>query len=468
MALPAFSQLRTFERARSLALSSLIGLGRRTVTGLITTCGQQFCDWTATYRLFNEARINQDRLFQGVIKASLRELDPQAPFVVSMDDTLLKKKGLHVDGTSWRRDPHGPKFADNFFWAQRFLQLSVSLPEVQGQPSRARAIPIGFHHCPSPRKPGKRGTDEQWKEYWKLREQTKISTRGTEKIWALRGNLDALPGGKERELIVTVDGSYANDAVLRHLPPRTTLIGRIRRDAKLNALPDPEPAVRRGRARVYGADLPTPEELRQGDELEWREVKAWAAGRIRSFSVKTLDRVRWRKAGGKQDLRLVIIKPLAYARDVTGNLLYRKPAYLICTNPDLPLEEIIQYYVWRWEIEVNFRDEKSLLGVGQAQVRTKKSVEAVPSFIVAAYAFFLLAVHKTFGRQAPLPRPRWRKRSSAARIPTLQALNMLRADLWGKALGLRNKTDFVQRPAAIQRADQFRNALPSAVLYATG
>jgi len=29
---------------------------------------------------------------------------------------------------------------------------------------------------------------------------------------------------------------------------------------------------------------------------------------------------------------------------------------------------LIQYYFDRWQIEVNHRDEKSLLGVGQAQV----------------------------------------------------------------------------------------------------
>lgn len=443
-------------------------MGRRTVTGLITTCGQQFCDWTASYRLFKGERINHEKLFEGVIKATLQELDREAPFVVSMDDTLLKKKGRKVAGTSWRRDPHGPKFADTFFWAQRFLQISAALPEASGQPSRARGIPIGLHHCPTPRKPWKRASEEEWSEYWRIRDQSKISTRGAEKIWALRGSLDALSEGKERELVVTVDGSYTNDAVLKHLPPRTTLIGRIRRDAKLNALPEVESGVRRGRRRCYGVDLSTPELIRQNDEYCWQKVEAWAAGKIRTFSIKTIDRVRWRKAGGTQDLRLIIIKPLAYARDSTGHLMYRKPAYLICTNPDLPVEKVLQYYIWRWEIEVNFRDEKSLFGVGQAQVRNEDAVEAVPSFIVAAYAFLMLAVHRTYDNGTLLPRPKWRKASSTARIPTQQAMNLLRAGLWGRALGLRNKTDFVNHPAAIQKSDQIRNGLTSAVLYATG
>jgi len=39
---------------------------------------------------------------------------------------------------------------------------------------------------------------------------------------------------------------------------------------------------------------------------------------------------------------------------------------LICTDPDLALEDLLQQYIWRWDIEVNHRDEKTILGVGQA------------------------------------------------------------------------------------------------------
>ena len=40
-----------------------------------------------------------------------------------------------------------------------------------------------------------------------------------------------------------------------------------------------------------------------------------------------------------------------------ADLNYRKPAYLICYNPHLPPQEILQAYLWRWEIEVNVRGE---------------------------------------------------------------------------------------------------------------
>src|ERR1039458_8519113 len=38
---------------------------------------------------------------------------------------------------------------------------------------------------------------------------------------------------RQRQLLVSGDGSYTNRTVLRQLPERTTFIGRIRKDAKL-------------------------------------------------------------------------------------------------------------------------------------------------------------------------------------------------------------------------------------------
>ena len=46
-------------------------------------------------------------------------------------------------------------------------------------------------------------------------------------------------------------------------------------------------------------------------------------------------------------------------------------------------------------VDLNFRDEKTVLGVGDAQVRTQAAVETVPCFVVAAYAFLLLAARKS-------------------------------------------------------------------------
>jgi hypothetical protein len=88
------------------------------------------------------------------------------------------------------------------------------------------------------------------------------------------------------------------------------------------------------------------------------------AGLLRiAASRKRLVRRRWRTAGADQVLQLIIIKRLAYRLRKGSRLLYRDPAYLICTDSMLEARQVIEAYFERWEVEVNFRDEKTLLGI---------------------------------------------------------------------------------------------------------
>jgi hypothetical protein len=85
-------------------------LGRHTVTGLLTTCGQPFHDWSADYRLFSHQRFPASSVFAVIRRAVLHQLPAQTPLCVAIDDTLLRKTGIRIPGVAWRRDPLGPKF----------------------------------------------------------------------------------------------------------------------------------------------------------------------------------------------------------------------------------------------------------------------------------------------------------------------------------------------------------------------
>lgn len=76
---PAFAEHRTFERARSLAVSALACLGRRTLSGLLCTAGLQFHDWSAAYRLFERERMDTEQLWRVSTRAVLDALPPSAP-----------------------------------------------------------------------------------------------------------------------------------------------------------------------------------------------------------------------------------------------------------------------------------------------------------------------------------------------------------------------------------------------------
>jgi len=452
-----------------LAFSSLLCLGRRTVTGMLATSGFQFMDWSTHYRLFERTRLDPRVFFDTTLHAAGPYLAPHAPLVALLDDTILRKRGRCVSGAAWRRDPLGPHFQTNLVWGQRFVQCSLALPANQTlSTGSARAIPITFRHAPSAKKPGKKAPPEEWTAYRNASKALCLSHQGTEEIQNLRARMDADPSHAHRRLIMCTDNSYTNKTVLRNLPERTTLIGRIRKDTRLNMLPE-DASTGRGRTRCYGAKLPTPEEIRLDPSIPWKTVRVHAAGKDYDFQIKSIGPIRWRVAGGKRTLRLIVIRPLGYRLRNGGRVLYREPAYLICTDPDLPEDELLQAYVWRWDIEVNFRDEKTLLGVGQAQVRTPRAVCTVPQFQVAAYSFLLMAEHQLRASIERIPRPSWQSTSenADARIPTTELLRLLRKEVWGETMGVENFSDFVTRREQRAKPHKFENGLANAVMYAS-
>jgi hypothetical protein len=429
---------------------------------MITASGKQFKDWSSAYRLFSQQRVDTSKIFDVVQSAVLQETDSHSAIVAHMDDTLLKKTGHRVPGTAWRRDPLGPPFHTNFIWGQRFLQISMALPKNK-EIGPSKAVPVDFYHCPTVKRPAKSAGKNDWIQYKEMQKKIKLSRQGSERIKVLREKLNQSGKGKE-QLVISVDGSYTNAQVLKNLPDKVTLIGRIRKDTKLYSLPNVQ--SQKGRKRVYGDKLPTPEQIRQCDQYPWQQVRAWACGKLHTFDVKVINNVRWRSAGEKHNLMLIVIRPLGYRLTKSSRILYRDPAYLICTDTQLKLPKLLQDYLWRWEIEVNFREEKTLLGCGQAQVRTPNSVQDVPAFIVAMYSLLHLANHRTSkeNSQKFLPRPKWYPKKDTQRTTTGDLVNNVRAQLWAKAIGI-NFSGFVDQQLRLQSLRNNADPSKSAIFY---
>ncbi|HKD01053.1 MAG TPA: transposase, partial [Terriglobales bacterium] len=422
-------------------------------------------DWSAVYRLFSRHRLPTLSIFSVIRRAVLQQLPAHAPLSVALDDTLLRKTGVRIPGVAWRRDPLGPPFQTNFVRAQRVLQLSADLPLAGGN---HRMIPIAFSHAPTPVRPRPNASSQQQADYRQAARLARLSLLASQQIAALRQSLDAEPDGKLRPLHLFVDGGYTNRTVLKSLPANTVLIGRIRKDAKLYGLPPesqfpPGP----GRPRHYGAPAPTPEQVRS-DTTPWQTVPICLSGQAHQVRVKVRPNLLWRTAGLIHKLQLVVIAPLGYRLRKGSKLLYRQPAFLICTDPQMDLPTLLQGYVQRWDIEVNFREEKTLLGVGQAQVRHPNSVEDVPALQVASYAMLLLSMRRATALSPldTLPPPKWASAQAPPRQSTQHGISQLRGEVWGRALGLTNFSDLLVSAPPHANPEKFRPHLPSALLYA--
>ena len=419
-------------------LSHLVCLGRHTLTNLLTTEGRQYTDWTADYRMYSCERINCADVF-GQIRKEVQALNSGHPVLLTaLDDSLLRKTGKKIPGVKFARDPMGPPFHVNFTRGQRVIQMSAVLSE-DGQ---ARMIPVLFNDASTPTKPRRNASAEVLTRYKEESKAQRLSIRGVECIHEIRSQME-----KDRDLWVAVDGSYTNRTVLNHLPDRTVIIGRIRSDAKLYYPPITGNRTCVGRKRIYGLPAPTPEEIRKDDTIAWQPVQAYASGKRHEFRVKVVKYLRWR-GSGKLTLQLLVIAPLRYRLSQGTRLLYRDPAYLICTDSDIKPDKLLQAYLWRWGIETNFRDEKTLLGTGQAQVRNPASVKAVPQMMVASYALLLLAGIKLWGiKGMPLPfsLPKWQDPKKKRRASTNDLIRQLRSDLWADSIASMNLSHFASK-----------------------
>lgn len=412
--------------------------------------------------MYSSERVDPGTLFAPVRQTLTGRLGPGEPLVAALDDTRLRKSGRKTFGVKYTRDPLGPAFHINFIKAQRFLQLSMASHSPNGM---ARMIPIDFVHAPSPMKPPAQADENIWAQFGKAKRDMALPRVAADRLLILREAMDK-DGEVNRPLWSVVDGGYTNRTFLKRLPQRTIVVGRIRADAKLYHLPESS-RDKPGRNRVYGRRAPTPEELRQNDAVTWTRVEAFAAGKSHQFKIKTLSPLRWRAAGNKHDLRLIVIAPLGYRLTKCSRLLYRKATYLICTDPGASLEQVLQAYIWRWDIEVNFRDEKTLLGVGQAQVRHEHSVETVPSLAVAAYAMLLTSATQAYGptgKPDALPAPKWRRKKSL-RASTQSLINHLRHEVWARAIRF---SSFVSQHPPHTKPQKLDPSLEGALFYATG
>jgi len=413
-----FPQERTFQRACDQALGGLLCMGRRTLSRILWTNGREQMPWAADYHLHSRCQWEPQALFAPIWREALPLVRGQL-VGVALDDTRLPKTGRRIAQAFYQRDPLSPPFHVNFILGLRFLQASVLVPGTDGK--RARALPVRFEEAPRLKKPKKASPLEiaQWKQ---ARKKCNLSTQAAGSIRALRAEMDAA-GGREKILVMAGDGSFCNKTCFAAAVERTELLVRCRKDASL-CLQAPE-----GGRRFYAKEKFTPEQVRQDNSVPWRTRRLRYGGKKHKVRYKEISAIHWQHGAQKRPLRLIVIAPTPYRKRKSSKLYYRQPGYLLTTDGHDAAAKLIQIYFDRWEIEINHREEKDTLGVGQAQLWNVKAVPRQPVLAVAAYSALLLASLKLFGdkrAQDFAPLPAWRRK--ARRPSCLDLIALLRKE----------------------------------------
>lgn len=420
---PAFCKKAAHRRAIALALASLCCYGRKTITSMVIFLGCSYKIPIADYKFFSKRSWDPNDLFNPILKHAA--IYCQGDYIcVAADDTKIRKSGKQIPNACWQADPMGPPFQVNLIWGLRYLQMSLLVPLYsENQNTPARALPIRFISAPSIKKPGKKSTEEERQTYRILSKQKNLSTIFVNNVLELRKSMDEI-GFEAKTLVMSSDGSFCNKTCMSIDDPRIILLARCRKDAKLCFKASEQSK------RIYDEKKFTPEDVRKDDRILWQTKSFFYGGQWREVKYKEVIKVLWQNGTKKRPLRLIVLAPMPYIKG--GKKNYRNPSYILATSIDAPIGVLIQAYLDRWQIEYNHRDEKSILGVGEAQVRNEKSVVKQPAFHVAVYSALLLAnimtyrdkPHEDFGKM-----PKWREKQRRNRNTCRALVGMLRANI---------------------------------------
>ncbi len=128
-----------------------------------------------------------------------------------------------------------------------------------------------------------------------------------------------------------------------------------------------------GSRRFYGVEKFRPEQVRRDETIVWKTTKLFYGGKRRKIRYKEVNEVYWQGGARRTPLRLLVVAPTPYSKRLSSKMYYRQPAYLLTTDLASQARELLQIYFDRWQIEVNHREEKDTLGVGQAPRRRSRS-----------------------------------------------------------------------------------------------
>jgi len=214
-----------------------------------------------------------------------------------------------------------------------------------------------------------------------------------------------------------------------------TVIGRVRRDLALYAVPRPPRHRRRGRPRKYGPRM-TPERVAA---LPVRRSARILYGKLEVVRYRTC-RVAARFLKG-QVVRAVWVRlERPDRRDGAG-----EERLLVCTDPELPAAEVVTSYAKRWAVEPLFAAMKHGWGLKDAWQQSRQALMRWVTILAAGYALSQMLAYADPARIPGLADPApWRP-------PGTRTAGLIRA---GLARLLRGVGPPVLMPATSRKSDR--------------
>jgi len=399
---PVFTQ-PAFATCLRLVAGWVLCPARRTLTGIYPFADpQRQRDVQVYHYFFRAASWAQGHLFRQWARYQVGRLCAnQKTILLALDDTVHRKTGPRVNGARTCRDAVRSTSTKSIFcWALQYLPLCLVYPPPWGGEPLALPLTVRLNR----KKPGG-------------------ATLLDHAVAMLREVAEWLP---DHDFRLVADGAFA--ALAGRLPPRVTLVSRLRADAALFELPPPRKPGTRGRPRLKGDRLPVPKKWAAAiPDDGWNLVTTWERGSPRERLVYA-QRVIWVRVS-KRPVLLVL------SRDPEGR---EADDFFFSTDEADDPAAVVGQYADRWSVEDTFRNVKQYLGAEQPQSWKGIGPERVGAFSYFLYGVVWLA---RIGREgqptAALPRE-WYDHKSC--VSFLDALADLRQCLWNERINATSAT----------------------------
>jgi len=245
-----------------------------------------------------------------------------------------------------------------------------------------------------------------------------------------------------RPLVVVGDQDYAVIDLLAATRPVATIVTRLRLDARLFEPAPPRVPHQKGRPRVVGPRLPTLAARAADPTTAWTAltVARWYGEDQRAIEIVSGTAVWYHGGKPPVPIRWVLI------RDPRGAFPTQA---LLCTDLDAPPEQIVAWFVLRWQVETTFHEVRDHLGVETQRQWSDLAIRRVTPALLGLFSFVTLLAHDQITAGAcPVRQAAWYPKHD----PTFSdALALVRRSLWAQTTFCMSppEEDIVKVPRAL-------------------
>ena len=400
---PLFSK-PVFQHAQLLLMGAILAPGKRTVTQALRVMGKsQEPHFQNYHRVLNRALWSSLAASRILLSLLVSTFAPTGTLVMGLDDTIERRRGDHIAALGIYRDPVRSSHS-HFVKASGLRWLSLMLLVEIPWAGRVWALPFLTALCPSARYCKERG-----------RAHRKLTERARQML------LLAARWLPKRDLVVTADSSFAALELLEAVRSEVTVVTRLRLDAALYEPAVPRAAGQMGRPRKKGKRLPTLQAVAQKAQTTWHKltVKGWYGEGERVVEVISQKCVWYHAGMPAVPIRWVLV------RDPQEKFSTQA---LLSTKLDATPQQILEWFVRRWQMEVTFEEARAHLGVETQRQWSDKAIARTTPCLLGLYSLVSLLAQGLLNEQSlPVRRAAWYSKQSATFSDTIA---MVRRYLW--------------------------------------